>query len=38
MALGHITKGELRVDNISFGFIEDIKEINQNKLKELIEG
>ncbi len=37
-ALGHVTKGELRVDNISFGFIEDIKSNYQNKLKELIES
>jgi phosphoribosylformylglycinamidine synthase len=24
-ALGHVTKGELRVDDVSFGFINDVK-------------
>ena len=24
-ALGHVTKGELRVDDVSFGFISDMK-------------
>lgn len=38
LALGHVTKGELRVDNISFGFIEDYRKVYQNKLAELIEG
>ncbi len=38
LALGHVTKGELRVDNLSFGFIEDYKKMYNNRLAELIEG
>jgi len=38
LALGHVTKGELRVDNLSFGFIEDYRKVYQNKLAEIIEG
>ncbi len=37
-ALGHVTKGELRVDNISFGFIIDIQNTYNNRLKELVEA
>ena len=29
-ALGHVTKGELRVDDVSFGFINDVKSLPGN--------
>ena len=35
--LGHVTKGELRVDNQSFGFVKDLKDIYDNALGEIIE-
>ncbi len=37
LSLGHVTKGELRIDDQSFGFIEDIKEKYMKTLGELIE-
>jgi phosphoribosylformylglycinamidine synthase len=36
--LGHVTKSEVRVDDISFGFISDMKQEYDNKLGELITG
>lgn len=36
--LGHVTKSEVRVDDISFGFISDMKQVYNNKLGELIAG
>ncbi|MEE2930993.1 MAG: phosphoribosylformylglycinamidine synthase subunit PurL [Bacteroidota bacterium] len=32
--IGHVTKGEIRVDDISFGFIEEYKEIYENSLSD----
>lgn len=37
-ALGHVTKGEMRVDDNSFGFVADLKKIFSNTLQEMIEG
>jgi len=36
--LGHVTKGELRVDDLSFGFISDIKKVYLTALEKKIEG
>jgi phosphoribosylformylglycinamidine synthase len=36
LALGHVTKGEMRIDDISFGFIDDAKRENENTLEKLI--
>jgi len=36
LALGHVTKGEMRVDDISFGFIDDAKREYENSLEKLI--
>ena len=33
-ALGHVTKGELRVDDVSFGFINDVKKVYLTTQKE----
>ncbi len=35
--LGHVTKGEIRVDDISFGFVKDIKKIYNTALEKHIE-
>ncbi len=37
LSLGHVTKGELRIDDASFGFIYDIKKKYMSKLEHLIE-
>ena len=37
ISLGHVTKGELRIDDISFGFIFDVKKKYMNILGEMIE-
>lgn len=37
-ALGHVTKSEIRVDDVSFGFISDLKKIYDNAIEELIVG
>ncbi len=37
-ALGHVTKSEIRVDDVSFGFIEDLKKIYDNAIDDLIAG
>jgi phosphoribosylformylglycinamidine synthase len=36
-ALGHVTKGELRIDDISFGFISDVKRNYMSSLEKSIE-
>lgn len=36
-ALGHVTKGELRVDDLSFGFISDIKKTYFSALDKILE-
>ncbi len=38
LLLGHVTKGEMRVDDYSLGFIYDAKKVYLNTLEELIEG
>ncbi|MBN2893778.1 MAG: phosphoribosylformylglycinamidine synthase subunit PurL [Bacteroidales bacterium] len=38
LSLGHVTKGELRIDDISFGFVYDIKKKYMDTLGNLIEG
>jgi phosphoribosylformylglycinamidine synthase len=37
-ALGHVTKSEIRVDDVSFGFIADLKRTYDNALGEMIVG
>jgi len=37
-ALGHVTKGEIRVDDESYGFISDLKKKFSKKLKKWSEG
>ncbi len=37
LSLGHVTKGELRIDDNSFGFIYDFKKKYMNTLGEMIE-
>ena len=37
-ALGHVTKGELRVDDLSLGFITDVKKVYLTALENIIEG
>ncbi len=36
--LGHVTRGEVRIDDESFGFIEDLKKDFEGYLKEWIKG
>jgi phosphoribosylformylglycinamidine synthase len=36
LALGHVTKGEMRIDDISYGFIEDAKRVYENSLEKII--
>ncbi len=38
LSLGHITKGELRIDDESYGFILDVKKKYMDTLGKLIEG
>jgi len=38
ISLGHVTKGELRIDDVSYGFIKDIKKCYDNNLEIAIEG
>jgi phosphoribosylformylglycinamidine synthase II len=35
-ALGHVTKGELRVDDVSFGFIKDVKKNYMTSLESIL--
>jgi len=37
-ALGHVTKSEIRVDDLSYGFIADLKKVYDNSIEELIVG
>jgi len=37
LAIGHVTKGEMRVDDISYGFIDDAKEEYNNALKKFLD-
>ena len=37
-ALGHVTKGELRVDDVSFGFINDVKKVYLTALEKIMDG
>jgi phosphoribosylformylglycinamidine synthase len=36
--LGHVTKGEVRIDDESFGFIKEMKNIFEDVLKDWVEG
>jgi phosphoribosylformylglycinamidine synthase len=36
--LGHVTKGELRIDDVSFGFVNDFKLIYDTALAQLLDG
>jgi phosphoribosylformylglycinamidine synthase len=36
--LGHVTKSEVRVDDISYGFISDLKKDYNDELGRLITG
>ena len=36
-ALGHVTKGELRVDDVSFGFITDVKRNYMTALESILD-
>jgi phosphoribosylformylglycinamidine synthase len=36
-ALGHVTKGELRVDDVSFGFINDVKKAYGTTLEKVLD-
>ena len=36
-ALGHVTKGELRVDDVSFGFINDVKKSYLTTLEKIVD-
>ena len=38
MLLGHVTKGEIRIDDVSFGNIKEYKNIHNNSLKNQIES
>jgi phosphoribosylformylglycinamidine (FGAM) synthase-like enzyme len=35
--LGHVTKGELRVDDVSFGFINDVKKVYLTSLEKILD-
>ncbi len=36
--LGHVTKGEVRIDDESYGFIAELKKTFENRLKRWVEG
>ena len=36
--LGHVTKGEIRIDDESYGFVEDMKRTFEKTLKLWVEG
>lgn len=36
--LGHVTKSEIRIDDVSFGFITDLKKVYDTTLEQLING
>lgn len=37
-ALGHVTKSEIRVDDVSFGFISDMKQVYDTALEAMVTG
>ena len=37
-ALGHVTKSEIRVDDVSFGFISDMKQVYDTALETMVTG
>jgi phosphoribosylformylglycinamidine synthase len=37
-ALGHVTKGELRIDDLSYGFISDVKKSYFSALDKILEA
>jgi phosphoribosylformylglycinamidine synthase len=37
-ALGHVTKSEVRIDDVSFGFIADLKKVYDNALTDKMEA
>jgi len=36
-ALGHVTKGEIRIDDISYGFICDLKKLYDQAIEKNLE-
>ncbi|MCK4748590.1 MAG: hypothetical protein KAT15_16170, partial [Bacteroidales bacterium] len=36
-AVGHVTKGELRIDDVSFGFITDVKKNYLTSLEKILD-
>ncbi|MEW5846174.1 MAG: phosphoribosylformylglycinamidine synthase subunit PurL [Bacteroidota bacterium] len=36
--LGHVTKSEIRIDDVSFGFVTDLKKVYDTSLEQLING
>jgi phosphoribosylformylglycinamidine synthase len=36
--LGHVTKSELRIDDVSFGFVNDFKSVYDTALEQLLDG
>ena len=36
--LGHVTKGEIRIDDESYGYIQESKKVFENRLKKWVEG
>lgn len=36
--LGHVTKGEIRIDDESFGFVDDYAKLFESRLREWVEG
>lgn len=36
--LGHVTKGEIRIDDESYGYIQDLKKTFEQRLKKWVEG
>ncbi len=38
LALGHVTKGELRIDDLSFAFISDVKKEYNSSLEKILNG
>ena len=37
-ALGHVTKSEMRVDDVSFGFVHDYKQLYNDALGKILDG
>lgn len=36
--LGHVTKGEIRIDDESYGFVEDYRKLFENRLKDWVDN